>query len=336
MSWEQPRADDLSWTPPTYSVDRDGRVIGAVCEHEPNNWGRWGRLDERGTTNFITPEHVAAAGKLIEHGRTFSLALPIAATGPTHPLRPPVIHRFAYAGTDFLGTSALAQEKPGYQGTDDMITMPLQGSTQWDGLGHAGFRDTFYNGFWIGTSEAFSGNRRLGIEHLRDTLVGRGVLLDLARFRGVDRLPPGHAIGPDELDACAAAQGVEVRSGDLLLLRTGHVEWFYELEDKAPFFAGAPGVGAEAVEWIHRHEIAALCVDNVAVEVEPFQPGVEAPYPLHVRLIRDLGLLLGELWWLADLAADCAADGTYEFFLSAPPLHVPNGSGSPLNPMAIK
>jgi hypothetical protein len=88
-------------------------------------------------------------------------------------------------------------------------------------------------------------------------------------------------------------------------------------------------------EWAAERDIAALAMDNIGVEVEPFPEG-EQVYPLHVRLVRDLGLTLGEMWWLEDLAAACAADGRYEFFLSAPPLKLSNGVGSMLNPVAIR
>lgn len=327
---------DLSWDPPTYRVDADGRVVGAECESTPNNWGRWGDLDERGTVNFITPAHVAAAATLIRDGNVHSLAIPLDRGGPFHPLRTPPVHHYAYTGADFVVNGPLARRYPGHQGSDDYIFMPLQGSTQWDALAHAGFDATFYNGFWIGTADASGGAQRGSIQRMSETLVGRGVLLDMPRLHGVRRLQPGHAIGPDELDACAAAQGVEIGSGDLLLVRTGHLPWFYELEDKAEFWTvGAPGIGSAAVEWIHEREIAALAVDNVAVEVEPFEQPNRTIYPLHVRLIRDLGLSLGELWWLEGIADTCAANGRYDFFLSAPPLNLTNASGSPLNPIAI-
>lgn len=214
--------------------------------------------------------------------------------------------------------------------------MPLQGSTQWDGLAHFGSGDLLYNGFWIGNVETYGGARRCSIHQLKDRLVGRGVLLDLPRHQGVGRLRPGHGITPEQLDACAQAQGVEIRTGDILLVRTGHVPWFYALEDKSEFWAaGAPGVAMSTVEWFHERGIAALAMDNVAVEVEPFEDPSGPSYPVHDRLIRDLGLTLGEIWWLEELAEACAEEGRWEFLLSAAPLNVTNASGSPLNPIAV-
>ena len=285
----------------------------------------------------MTPEKVVEAAKLIKTGATYSLALPIQKGGPVHPGRSDIVHLYAYSGADFIAGSALNDRLPRFQGSDDYIFMPLQGSTQWDALAHCGFDDALYNGFWLGNVEAYSGARRGSIHQLRSAMIGRGVLLDLTRHQSVERLRPGHAISADELDACAAAQGVSIAAGDMVLVRTGHVAWYYRLEDKRDFWKdGAPGFGKTTVEWAYRKEIAAVAVDNVGVEVEPFEEPYDVVYPLHVRFIRDLGLILGELFWLEELAEACAADGVYEFFLTAPPLNVVNASGSPLNPIAIR
>jgi kynurenine formamidase len=171
---------------------------------------------------------------------------------------------------------------------------------------------------------------------MKDRMQGRGVLLDVAAHQGVARLPQGHAITPDQLDACAAAQGVKLESGDILIVRTGHLPWFYTLADKSPFFTdGAPGLSIDTAEWLHEHEIAAVAMDNIAVEVEPFQTPFDHPFPLHGRLIRDLGMSLGEIWWLEDLAEACRDEGRHAFFLTAQPLNVTNAAGSPVNPIAI-
>jgi kynurenine formamidase len=194
-----------------------------------------------------------------------------------------------------------------------------------------------YNGFWIGNVEQYAGARRCSIHQLKESLCGRGVLLDVARHKGVQRLDPGYAIKVDDLEACMEAQGVEVRTGDILIVRTGHVPWWYELEDKMQFWtAGAPGMSITTVDWLHEKEVAALALDNIAIEVEPFEEPYEHVYPMHSRLIRDLGLSLGEIWDLEKLSESCASDGRYEFFVAAQPLNVTNASGTPLNPVVIK
>jgi kynurenine formamidase len=325
------------WVPPAFSVDADGKVIGYVNDRTPNNWGRWGDLDERGTVNMITPDKVAAAASLIRTGQVISCAIPLDSAGPVHPTRSGVVHMYGYTGADFVAGSVAGRDFPNFQGTDDYIFMPLQGSTQWDGLAHFFYKDTMYNGFWIGNVEAYAGARRGSIHNLKDSLVGRGVLLDIPRLKGLDRLEKGYAITPDDLDAAAEAEGVRVGEGDLLLVRTGHVPYFYSLQDKSEFWTGgAPGIGGACVQWLRDKDVSALAMDNIAIEVEPFEPGAEHVYPLHARLIRDLGLTLGEVWWLEDLADACAEDGRYEFFLAAPPLNITNASGSPANPVAIR
>ncbi len=216
----------LAWTPPDYRVDDNGKIVGITNDVQPNNWGRWGDDDQKGTTNFITPEKVAAAAALVESGKTINCAVPLDAAGPVHPTRPAPVHLFGYCGADFLAGTSLSQLAPGFQGGDDFIFMPLQGSTQWDGLGHIYHDDAMYNGYWMGNVEGFGGAAVCSIARQKDSLTSRGVLLDLVRFKGVDRLEPGVPITTADLDECAAEQGVEVTTGDILLLRTGHVPWF--------------------------------------------------------------------------------------------------------------
>ena len=324
------------WTPPSFTVDDEGKIVGYVNERRPHNWGRWGHLDERGTVNFITPQHVAEAASLIRTGEVISCAIPLDSTGPVHPARTNITHFFSVTGADFVAGTAMSQLYPKLHGADDYIIMPLQGSTQWDGLSHIGYGDTFYNGFWVGNVEQFAGAKRLGIHQLKSKLIGRGVLLDMARHKGVRRLEQGYGITAEDLDACIEAQAVSVRTGDILIVRTGLVDGWYELEAKAQFWEGAPGMSITTVGWLHDKEIAALAMDNIAIEVEPFEEPAEHYYPMHSRLIRDLGLSLGEIWHLEELAESCAADGRYEFFVAAQPLNVTNGSGSPINPIVIK
>jgi kynurenine formamidase len=333
---ESERRRSLAWTPPTYTVDDDGKVAGAGNSNSPNNWGRWGNLDERGTANLISAEDIVKAGRLIVTGEVISCALPLGADSPVHSSRTPIIHLFSYTGTDMVSGSRMARRFPGYQGSDDYLVTPVQGSTHWDGLAHVGADDMMYNGFWMGTVEAQAGAKRCGIQNLHSSLVGRGVLLDLVRCQDVERLEPGYAIEPALLDVCAESEGVEIQKGDIVLIRTGHLPWFYRLRDRTAFWAaGAPGLGMACADWVASRDIAALAMDNIGIEVEPFPDG-SSIYPLHVRLVRDLGLTLGEMWWLEDLADACAADRRYAFFLSASPLRISHGVGSMLNPVAIR
>nr|MBA3654378.1 cyclase family protein [Actinomycetota bacterium] len=203
------------WTPPHYEVDDRGKVVGAV-PGQPNNWGRWGDDDQRGCLNLLTPERVAAAATLARTGKRFALGLPIGGPTTMPGYRPPPLHLFSQTTGDFvLGDGRL-------QYSDDHLVLALQATTQLDGFGHVGSGDVLYNGFWAGLVTASSGARRLGIHNLADGIAGRAVLLDLA-LEG--RLPGGHAIEADALQAAADAQGVAVGAGDIVLIRTGHLGW---------------------------------------------------------------------------------------------------------------
>jgi kynurenine formamidase len=160
------------------------------------------------------------------------------------------------------------------------------------------------------------------------------VLLDIPRARGVEWLDAGQSIGPDEVEAVLEAQGVSVSSGDILAVRTG---WRRKavVEGWDDWMTGNPGLSLACASWIHDHEIAAVVSDNWGVEVHPAGDG-EGILPLHCVLIRDMGMMLGEIFDFEELARDCAADGVWEFLLSAPPLRVAGGVGSPVSPVAVK
>jgi kynurenine formamidase len=317
---EVPDTRIKAWSPPAYEVDGAGKVVGAV-PGEPNNWGRWGDDDQRGCFNLLTPERVAAAAALARTGKRFSLALPIGG-GPTPGYRPPPLHFFSNTTGDFvLGDGR-------FQYSDDYVVLALQATTQLDGFGHVGGGDVLFNGFWAGLVTATSGARRLGVHKLADAIVGRAVLLDVARHQGVERLEPGFAIESDLLAAVADAQHVTVGAGDILLVRTGHLGWLLAGNPSND----APGLTFRALPWLHERDVAMVACDNLAVEVLP----AEGVLPFHVGALRDLGLMLGELFDLDALAADCAADDVYEMLFVASPLPVVNGVGSPLNPIAIK
>jgi kynurenine formamidase len=329
-----------SWSPPHYTVDDSAKVVNGYTPPGLSNWGRWGEDDERGTANLISPEMIVAAAALVRRGAVFSLALPIDDTTPRSPSRPPVKHYFLMSGSDGIAGNPYNEGSPGFVFNDDAIDVPLQGSTQWDGLAHAVAEDSLYNGFWAGNVTASGGAARMGIDALRDKFVGRGVLLDFARAAGVSWLPPGTPIGPTELDAACDAQGVSVGCGDILLLRTGYLSHWWRLrsdgERSAFLAAGEAGLSFSAVDWLAERDIAAVAADNLGLEVLPSENGVPRRLPVHQTLLVDLGLTIGELWELDELAADCAQDGVYEFLVAAPPLNLPRAVGSLINPLAIK
>jgi len=301
-----------------------------------SNWGRWGTDDQIGTLNNVTPAAIVDAGRLIKKGKVFALGLslkePIQSGlfgGRWNP-----IHTMLATGTDAKSGNQ-DEPRPYLRYADDAINMPCQASTQWDALCHIFLDDKMYNGYDAGLVDV-RGAKKLGIEHVRDKMVGRGVLLDIARYKGVNSLDDGYGITNDDLDACAAAQKVEIRKGDFVVVRTGHQERCLTKGDWSGYAGGdAPGMAFETCYWLREKDVAAICSDTWGCEVRPNETN-EANQPWHWVVIPVLGISMGEIFYLKELAEDCAADGVYEFFFSAPPLHLPGGAGSPINPQAIK
>jgi kynurenine formamidase len=297
---------------------------------ELTNWGRWGADDERGTLNLVTPERVAAAAALIRTGRTFCLAIPISNDGPQiGGLRSNPVHTMTQLPGEAWSPELL-------ETSDDLIVMSLQATTQWDSLAHVGYGGWLYNGVPSSTVTARFGAERNGIDKLLPGPLGRGVLLDVARSRGAEWLTPDDpAIGPEELERVAAEQGVAVGPGDTLLVRTGWRRKAVVEGWSRAWIETNPGLTVECAAWIAERDLVAVCSDNHSVEQVPMADPATL-YPLHGILIRDLGMMLGEMWALDELADACAEDARWDFFLCAPPLEVEGGVGSPVTPVAIR
>jgi kynurenine formamidase len=315
------------------------------------NWGRWGPVDERGTLNLITPAKVRESAGLVRTGRVFPLGIDVGSNGPQRGLfsfRQNPVHLMTVDGGDAqaLGDIASAwSREPRAEGiagsyargpfrfNDDVLFMPVQSGTHWDALSHVYYEGEMYNGFPAATVTSL-GAFRLGIDKVESAgIVSRGVLLDVVRHRGGgDHLAAGHPVSAAELAAVARAQDVEVRSGDVVLVRTG---WQTRFRATGDPLGDVAGLHWRCVEYFSEHDVAAVAADNVALE-DRFAAVEDVVLPLHLLALRDMGLTLGQLWDLDELAADCARDGVYEFQLVAPPLRIVGGIGSPLNPVAIK
>jgi kynurenine formamidase len=313
-----------------------GKAAIAEAHKKLSNWGRWGANDQLGTLNHVTTEDIVAATKLVRKGKVFALGIPLDRNGPQNGLfggRWNPIHTMLATGTDAV--AGRQDEAPNIRYADDAINMPVQGATHWDALGHVFYQDKMYNGYDARLVDS-NGLATLGIEHARNKMVGRGVLLDVARFKGVDYLEDGYGISNDELDACAKAQNVEIRRGDFVIIRTGQMERCLKEGQWGGYAGGdAPGVKFENCYWCHGKEIAAICSDTWGVEVRPNET-TEANQPWHWVVIPAIGLTMGEIFYVKELAEDCAEDKVYEFFFNAPPLVITGGTGSPINPQAIK
>jgi kynurenine formamidase len=310
-----------------------GRKAIAEASETLSNWGRWGKDDQIATLNHIAAEDIVRAAGLIRIGKVFAHGIPLDRHGPQTGLfggRWNPIHTMLATGTDAV--AGRYDKNPGIRYADDAINMPVQAATHWDSLGHIFYEDKMYNGFDPRDVDS-SGVHVLGIEHTKDKMVGRGVLLDLARFRGVEWLKDGEAISNDELDQCAKETNIEIRRGDFVIRRTGQMERCLKVGDWGTYAGGpAPGVRFETCYWCQEKQIAAICW---GVEVRPNET-TEANQPWHWVVIPAVGLTMGEMFYVKELAEDCDTDGIYEFFFCGSPLIITGGTGSPLNPQAIK
>jgi len=300
--------------------------------------------------NYITPEKVLRAAGLVRKGRTIPLSIPIDAYGPqgAHGFRRNPIHIMSVDGGDQdaarhlegWGGSTEAQIREFWKGpmrfNDDYIIMPLQGSTQWDALSHVYYDGQLYNGYPASAVNSF-GATKDSIDQVagRGLITTRGVLLDVAHYRRVKYLPAKTVISPEDLEEVAKAQGVSVEAGDVVIVRTGWRVNFLETRDGEAWTINSPGLSWRCAEWLHDKQAAAVASDNIAVEA--FTPEFEdAALVFHLLTIRDMGMMLGEIWDLEELSQDCAQDGAYTFLLAAQPLRFSGAVGSPVNPVAIK
>jgi len=301
------------------------------------NWGRWGADDELGTFNFINPQMIIDACKLVTKGKVFSLAMPFDKDCSQIPRegsrRFNPVHTMLRSGTDL---ASMDQENlPPIYTTDDMITMPLQVSTQWDAFAHVLYRGKTYNGVDYSMIDS-EGAKKNSIDKVSKSMIGRGVLLDIPRFRGIPWLQPGDPIESQDLQGCADFQKVEIRKGDFLLIRTGHIALCRDRGAWGDFAGGKrPGITVEVIPWIFDKEISAIACDNYGVEAIP--SGVDdVVTPVHLATLANMGLTLGEIFDLDEIAVDCASDNVYEFLFVAPPIPVTQAVGSPCNPYVIK
>jgi kynurenine formamidase len=303
------------------------------------NWGKWGPDDHVGTLNYTTPEDIVRAAGLVRKGQVISLALNYDSKGPQGGKTkfPPVgrfnpVHTMLRTGTDAYSG---VLDKRGIRSADDIVLFPLQAGTHWDGLGHIFYENSMWNGYDCRSVSSF-GAEKAGIEHTKEKMVGRGVLLDIARHQGVDWLPDGFAITNDMLDQCAKAQNVEVGRGDILLFRTGQMEERIAAGSWDGYPGGdAPGLAFETLDWLQAKQVAAVATDTWGVEVRPNNCD-DANQPWHWICIPIMGLTMGEIFKLDELSKACAADKVYEFMFVGPALPITGAVGSPINPVAIR
>jgi len=287
-----------------------------------NGWypSRWGAEDQRGAANRITPAKVLEAKNLITRGQTYQLG------------------RVYESGMPIFGTRHYSLRIPkvfGPNGTnqmfyhDEIISGELgQIGTQFDGLGHVGIGDLFYNGNRGSEFAKAEGLARLGIENV-GALATRGVLVDVAAFKGVPLLEGGYEITRADLEGALRRENTSIRSGDVVLVHTGWGSLW--MKDNARFNQHAPGIGLAAAQYLVDREIAMAGSDTWAVEVVP-NPDASLAFPVHQLFIPRNGIYIFE-----NLATEVLArDNAYEFAFIFAPLRLKGATGSPGNPLAIR
>ncbi|MBC6459949.1 cyclase family protein [Actinomadura sp. HBU206391] len=310
-------------------------------EDAPSNWGKWGPDDELGCLNYLTADEVLRGVRHIRSGEVFTLQIQMGRTdGPGDPLWPgrSGIERKNVLDEGTWDAEGASNFPGGLHYADDTATIFLQGSTQYDALGHVWYDGKLWNGY--DARSTIGGMDVASVLPIAEKgVAGRGVLIDMARHRGKPWLDKGETFDHTDLEAAAAAQGVTIEPHDILCVRTGFMKYWYELNDKESFYDGfnEPGLtySRELVEWFQNREVPNLVTDTIANEVT-LEPNTGVALPLHCALMRNLGVTLTEIAWLDDLADACAADGRWSFFYVAAPLKVVHGTGAPVNPVAIR
>jgi kynurenine formamidase len=293
------------------------------------NWGKWGPNDTLGTLNYITPDRVREAASLVRSGRRVSMGIPInTVAGPDNPS--PAIHYIVDAHDIPAGTG-----KATY--ASDFLGIAFHGDchTHIDALCHIAYGGQAYNGRPALEVLNSHGGTTLDIDEYSHGIVGKGVLLDIPRLRGVEWLEPGEAVSSAELEAAEAAQGVKLSEGDIFVFRLGFHRRRLALGawDNNPDGEGKAGLALDTIPWMHERKIAAFLPDGDGETVPGRVEGI--PWPVHPLQITAMGLCCADSLNLEDLAAACEEEGRWEFMVVGLPLRLPGGTGSPWNPIAI-
>ena len=287
---------------------------------EISNWGRWGKDDELGTLNLVTPEKSKAATMLVREGVSVSMALDLNTVRDELNANP---FRHTVSIGEFSGHAVA--------GDDYGVQYHGFAHSHIDGLPHFAHKGKLYNGYGFDTIKP-TGATKLGIHVAKNGIVARGVLVDMPWFKGVDFLEPGTAITVADLEAWEEKTGVAVGSGDVLLVRTGRWERVRQ-KGQWNFLAAAAGLHASVALWLKERDVALIGCDGVS-DVMP--SGVEGlANPLHELVLVGLGLRILDNLDLDAAAAAAASRERWTFMFVGAPLRVVGGTGSPLNPLAV-
>jgi kynurenine formamidase len=292
----------------------------AVGQADERLQSPWGPADQRGAANRITAQKVLEAKSLMTRGTVYQLGRVYESGMPLFGTR-----HFSLRIPQTFGP--LGSNRTTYH--DEVVSAEIgQVGTQFDGLGHIGVGDVFYNGNDRGEFSKGDGLTKLGVENV-GPLVTRGVLVDVAAFKGVARLDGGYEITLPDLRGTLERQRTEIRSGDVVIVHTGWGSLWNV--DNAAFGASAPGVGLEAARYLVEREVVLVGADTWSMEVVP-NPDAALQFPVHQLLIPRNGIYIFENL----LTEELARDRVYEFAFFFAPLKLKGGTGSPANPLAIR
>jgi len=305
-------------------ADLSAREFQALFQ-EVSNWGRWADQGDRGALNFLTDERVAAAARLVRSGITVTLSRPLNTQERIDNPMPAHHHMTMLPDVD-IGSGSVRFAKD-YIGLD----YHNDGHSHIDAFSHVAYEGSLYAG-QPDTMVTAEGARAGSIELLKDGLVGRGVLLDVPRVRGVGWLEPGEHVFPEDLEAAERNQGVSVGAGDILLVRTGHARRLDELEPWDTQNAKA-GLHPTTATFLAERCVAALGSDGNSDTAPSTTEGVA--FPIHVLAINAMGIHLLDYLQFEDLVGRCEETGRWEFLVVVAPLRIAGGTGSPVNPIAI-
>lgn len=318
------RASKLSIVPLVLALASS--PLSAQTPAGPEWWpSPWGAEDERGAANLITPERVLEAAALIEAGRIYELGRRYEAGMPLFGSRHFSLTIPGLPTVEIGGENAVVFN-------DELVSGELgQIGTQFDGLGHVGTRIggdyVFYNGFRLSEFGTAYGLNRLGVENV-GAIFTRGVLVDVPRLKGVERLGPEYIITIEDIEAALELQGVDIREGDAVLFYTGWGQLW--MVDNETYGASEPGPGITAIKWLAEQNILMTGADNYAMEASPGE-NPERPIEGHQWLLSR-GIYNIENLDLSELAAD----RVYEFAFIYSPMKLVGATGAPGNPIAVR
>ncbi|MGW0022858.1 cyclase family protein [Rhodococcus sp. NPDC003383] len=290
-----------------------------------SNWGRWGEADELGALNHLTPERVLSALRLPKTGKTYSLSIPIQRSGVPNLEYRGIPQRLTLTNHQDEAMALANGGVPGVGANEDQLVMPSHTSTHMDALCHVYADNKIYNGYPADQVTPYSGAAKCSIDKVGG-IAGRGVLIDVAASKGVDLLEPGYVITVADLQKALDEQGVELQTGDLVLIRTGWLEDYLTNQGE---MMPQPGIGLEAAAFLAEKDVALVGSDNAAIEPIPFDQNVYLGG--HIILLVEHGIYLVENMNLAELAADKC----YEFLLTIGALKITGGTASPVTPVAV-